>query len=315
MDVLEFVEAALAASRSWREDAVQRAASFAVPDSVFGLRRGSILRADSHAQWAAWFVESFADPARYLGRRKTYAHAFGDVKKAVDAQFSGQTPTERARIAGVVATEVWQRVNLLRSQRDRRSYTREEKIGFLAGSERGSTPRCWICGFAFDEQACDDFLEAKTTTRPLPLFVDLLKPSGLNRRDQTIQIDHVSPLSLGGSEGENLRVSCGWCNLHKSSHRSTYDVEGNPRVARSPLCGLATLPRRFWIVRILALQRSCESPQGCSATNDTSELTVEPINPTGGLVPSNLRVTCTDHHWLGHRRLQPSFVVRSAWGG
>ena len=139
----------------------------------------------------------------------------------------------------------------------------------------------------------------------LPAFVDFVKPSGLIVRDHSIEIDHVFPVARGGREGHNLRLICGWCNSAKGDRCSLYDVSSRPIAFCHPRRGRMTVPRPFWVVRLLAIHPTCEwtGPGGCTQSTRTAELTVYGLHTAGSMNPSNLRVTCFEHHPLGHERL------------
>jgi hypothetical protein len=94
---------------------------------------------------------------------------------------------------------------------------------------------------------------------------------------------------------------------------SLYDVGGDAVKVKTGPLGIHSLPRKFWIVRLLGLVRKCEHPDGCDATVDNCELTVEPIDLLGVPNPTNLRVVCGNHHQLGHKRLIQTDIVRKIW--
>lgn len=311
MDVEHFLGQALRSTTSWKRDDLDASSRLSPADGLWGPRRKDLLRGDIHSQWSIWFIESLADPRRYVKSDKTYAHVLADVTAGVRRQYSGATKSEIDHLARTVAKTLWDRISLLRDLSSRHGYGREQRLELLAAA--GTPPRCWICGHAFGDQARDKFLGESAQVRPYR-FLDVLKPAGLGDSDLDIQIEHISPWSHGGRDNENLALACRWCNRHKSNHRSIYDVEGAPLNAGSNSWGLGSLPQKFWVVRLLALQKACEHPGGCSNSTQNAEMTVEPINPQGALVPSNLRVICSDHHWLGHDRLQPRELVRRLWG-
>lgn len=312
MDVRAFVDASLRPTRTWMAEDVERTARWAPPEGLFGPRRGNLLRGDIHTQWSLWFVESLADPARYIEKEKTYAHVVVDVLNAVQRQYPGATRPEQTELAEFIADLVWSRTTFLRTARARKVRSREERLDLLTTA--GSPPRCWICGHAFSEAECEAFLGEAIMRNAQP-FVDVLRPSGLRDIDHVIQIEHIAPWSRGGEDdAANLALACSWCNRHKAANRSTYDVQGSSVLAGPNKFGLGTLPRHFWTVRLLAIQGRCEDPSGCSAATTNSELTVQPINPLGAMVPSNLRVVCPSHHWLGHERLQTRAVAAQLWG-
>lgn len=305
----EFVESALGDPRTaWSSEVVRILATRHVPDRVLD-RRAPIVRADAFSQWAQWFIEGIANPLKYV--RLGYAHLFKDVLSVVSQRFSTHTKPEQLEAARTIAAILMARVEALRMRRERRVLTREQRILLL--DLAGQPPKCWACGFVFSRPAVDNFVRGERSAIPVPPFVDILKPIGLKQQDLRIEVDHVFPFAQGGAEEENLRLACGWCNRHKSSLISLYEVEGRPRQAGPSPLAIPSLPQPFWIVRILAVQRRCEHPDGCSASVDTSEMTVAPISTMGTLNPCNLKVTCYGHDPWSAFRLQSVDVVRRLW--
>ncbi|MBG1252214.1 HNH endonuclease [Burkholderia pseudomallei] len=281
-----------------------------LPERVLGRRRAVLLRSDIHTQWAQWFVEGLADPSRYL--EKSYPHIFADVHAAVNRVFPDCTKPERLSLAQTAARFVENSASAIRKLKQRVQADREQRIVLLDLS--GNPPRCWICGLRFCGEATENFRNGNAALDlPSPPFLDILKPIGLKPQDLRIEADHVYPFSHGGGDLDNLRLSCGWCNRYKSSLQSLYEVEGRPISAAPNKFGFTTLPQRFWTVRTLATQRSCEHPDGCTASCDDHEMTIAPINDTGALNPGNLRVVCPEHDPYGNARLQHRDAVAALW--
>lgn len=312
MPVRNFIEFALHDSAGvWSPDNVARLADLDVPQKVLGRRR-SLLKGDINEQWARWFAESLADPRRIAQSKITYPFLFGEVFKAVEEKFhSEKTRPEKQEIASMTARIILHLSDAFEKNRKRRSITLDERRLLL--DIAGEKPRCWICGVAFRAEAIDNFLDGSSTPIELPPFVDVFKPRGLAQRDLAIEIDHVLPFSKGGQEEANLTLACGWCNRYKSAYTSIYDVEGQPRTAGKNSLGITSLPQPFWVVRLLAVVRNCEHPNGCSCSVQDTEMTVIPINERGALNPTNLRVVCYEHDPLGSRRLQPPGIVKTLW--
>ena len=124
----------------------------------------------------------------------------------------------------------------------------------------GPEPRCWICGYQFEQWAVDRFLRSKSVSNKpsLPLFVDYMRPQGLRARDFYVETDHVMPIAEGVDEVDNLRLACGWCNAHKGDRTSLYDVGAKPLIVPHMRRGKTSAPRPFWVVRLLATRRRCE---------------------------------------------------------
>lgn len=313
MDERRFLELALNARRSWARETVDELSSLHVSDRIFGERRKSVLKADVGILWANWFIESALDPLRYINKDKGYVHIYADALREIASKLSHLTKVEAADLSRLIAGEVWEQVEILKSQSERSTFSKDQRFDLLA--DAGPEPRCWLCGYQFSDEAIKTFEESAPFRGLERSFVDVFKPNGLNSADGGIQIDHVESWSRGGRDRpSNLRLSCAWCNRHKSNHRSIYDVSGTAHRARQNDRGIFSLPQKFWIIRLIASVRSCEYKQGCSCTIENTELTIEPINPNGIASPTNLRVVCPDHHFLKDKRLLPRRVVSSIWG-
>ena len=307
----DFIRFALGdAGDVWRKSTLDALAARHAPDSLLGRRR-TLLRSDIHEQWARWFVEALADPYRYVGQDVTYPYLFKDVFQVVDRRFQEFTIPEKRQLASTSARILNRMVEALDAERRRRSVSKADRS--LMIDIAGNPPRCWICGARFPENAVDGFVFEEPRSVPLPHFVDVLKPRGLNARDLRIEVDHVVPFSRGGDGDDNLRLACGWCNANKSDLRSLYDTAGRPRTSARNDLGLTTLPHPFWTIRLLATERRCEHPDGCDRSADNAEISVTPSIGGGALNPSNLRVTCYDHDPLADSRLQPPRIVKAIW--
>ncbi len=296
----------------WEKVGIERLALFAFPDSLVG-RRQSLLKADMHQQWLRWFVESIVDPRQIAAQRLPYPHVFKAVLDAISQRYADQdkTQSEKAALSSVIAGIACSIAESISAAVSRSAISSSQKSLLLQLA--GSSPRCWICGAPFSEQAIECFLYSKKTDIPTPMFLDVFKPRGLVERDLRIEIDHVYPFSRGGLDDDNLRLACGWCNKHKSAHLSMYEVEGQPRHVAFRNGILCSIPQPFWTVRLLATVKNCEHPEGCDKSTTTSELTVVKSNQSGAPNPTNLRVTCFEHDPMVDIRLQPPSLVRAVW--
>ncbi len=313
MALTTFIQRALGDKANvWLPSKLETLATCRLPDTIFG-RRQNLLQGDIYEQWARWFAEGLADPQRIAADNTTYTFLYEEVFKRVETRFrSEKTRPEIKEIASVAANVIQSLSYSCGPRRRRKALTSSEKRLLIELS--GSTPRCWICGVAFKEEAIENFLNPSSKNRiATSLFVDILKPRGLIERDFAIEADHVLPFSKGGHEEDNLGLACGWCNRAKSAHVSIYDVEGQPRTAGDNHLQLHTLPQPFWVVRLLALVRYCEHPGGCTKHLRDAELTVTPIHEGGSINPTNLRVVCYDHDPLSSKRLQPPSIVKKLW--
>ncbi|MBK1670052.1 hypothetical protein CKO28_18620 [Rhodovibrio sodomensis] len=311
MDEAHFLESALSSGAStWSSASLGELARLQVPEGLLG-RQKSLLRADINEQWARWFVESLADPRHYARLDASYPQIFADVFEVVETRFHYFSRPQKKELAASAAHILKRFVDRLQASRRRQPVPFSDKRLLLDFA--GDPPRCWICGAKFAPEAVENFLYQERHEVPLPQFIDILKPRGLSHRDVAIEIDHVVAHSHGGGEENNLALSCGWCNRHKSALSSIYDVEGRPRTAGQNQLGVDSLPQPFWTVRVLAVVRRCEHPEGCEQSADKANVTVVPINQKGATNPANLRVCCYDHDPYRSIRLQPVRIVRDVW--
>lgn len=310
----DFIESATDQD-AWSYAAVRSVAALGLPEILFG-RRLSILQGDSHRLWVRWFAESVYDPRMVNTNDVPYARLFEEVYRTIQDRFSNfdMTVPEKRLLAKATARAVNASAKAMASDRTRVpvSQERRQMLVELADGE----PRCWICGRAFGSEVVEAFLNGARQRATLPVFVDILKPSGLIERDLLIEVDHVRAVANGGmSDASNLKIACGWCNRHKSCLESIYDVAGRPREAGRNSLGFTSLPQPFWVVRHLGLAGSCEHADGCTSNVSNSELTVVNVHPSGAMNPLNLRATCPVHDTLQSKRLQPPSVARSLWIG
>lgn len=302
-DLAHFLRDTLAnPSARWSGAALEHVARLHVPDAILG-GRTSLLRADLHTLWAQWFLESICDLEMFAHRNVGYAFIVQEVTRRVPLLL-GHVP-ERDRLA--LTSEISQLLDReIRRRRGvhRSPIDREQRAQLW--EQNSDDPRCWVCGYQFAEWAIDRFLSVESPHDwKLPEFIDFAKPSGLHKRDLSIEVDHVVPVARGGTNDDNLRLICGWCNSAKGARQSLYDVDGIPSTFQHPQRGRMTIPRPFWVVRLLVTHPRCEfsGPGGCDQTSANTELTVCAWHVAGSMNPSNLRVTCSEHHPLGHERL------------
>jgi hypothetical protein len=223
----EFIQTALYEPEySWQSSSISDLASLRVPDNILG-RNNTLLRADVNCQWARWFVEGIVDPRAYIGKEISYAYIFSDVLKVICDKFPGHNKEELREISSIVAKITQRFIGVFQEDRNRISASKSDRILLLELS--GRTPRCWICGGEFSEEAVDNYIYKRKWKLPLPLLIDVFKPKGLNHRDLSIEIDHVVPHALGGGDDDNLKLSCGWCNRYKSSFKLYLRCKGLPQ--------------------------------------------------------------------------------------
>ena len=281
--------------KHWSSQGVSSMASRALPDGLLGLR-SAILKADINLLRARWFIESICGPSFGMEAKRGYAFVLGAVRQQIDRRFSEYPQDERSGLSRVMARFVLEEANHLRH--DRQMLSRDDKLALLDAA--GSPPRCWICGYEFDQVAIESFLVAPRQ-QSLKTFVDFMKPR-LRQRDYGIEVDHMVPFSQGGGGDANLAIACGWCNKIKGARLSLYDVQARPLLFHHPRLGITSVPQPFWVVRMLALRGRCEYAS-CGRSVSTSELTALPRNEHGAMNPMNLMVTCLEHDRLGADRL------------
>jgi 5-methylcytosine-specific restriction endonuclease McrA len=295
----------------WQLHSLKAVANHLIPEVVTG-KQSSLLRADMTTLWTQWFLESICDPEKFVDRYPCYAHIVHAVDTEAPFIFSTIDINKRAelviKISRLINNEVRRRQHRKRTPFDLRI---KEYLWDVYSSEH----RCWMCGYQFSKWAVDKFLERSISAElRIPQFIDYLKPHGLSKRDFQIEIDHVFPFAEGGNEDiENLRLACGWCNTHKASRLSIYDVAAQPLIASHPQQGKVSLPHPFWVIRLLALRRQCEHGSGCDKTLENSSLTITPRHPEGSMNPTNLQVTCTQHDPIGSARLVSRTIAEQMW--
>lgn len=323
MSQIPFVDFARDGAGVWDGVLLAEYSARAFPYEVL-FRARDIVQADVYLEWIRWYAEGLVDPSRFVNVQTPYGVIFEAVLKAIDKRFVDRTLDEKKRLSSAIATYLQWRVDNLKHlamsrNRKRLSLSVRRHLVELAGAP----PRCWITGRPFSKESIAAFLfdpedqgTATIGSEP-PLYVDVYRPIGLTRRDEAIEVDHVMPMSRGGSDEDNLRLACGWANANKRHHVSLYDVPGGVRhsvVRANEDLVPPTLPQPFWVVRLLATRRRCEHPGGCSAHVANAELTVAPIEKIGAPTPTNLRVVCSRHDSMSEGRFVPRKVAASAWG-
>lgn len=301
----DFLSASLADSGApWSRGGIRSISRLQVPERVLG-NLGDVLRGDIHRQWASWFLGTICDVDAYASADTEYAYIFTDVLAHIQASMTELNIRDAQELAIHVAKlahgEARRRaVNRSRTQIDRA--LRRQLV------DHEDKPHCWICGWRFQPEAIDRFLDLSEDLPEAPTLIDIFKPIGLNRRHLRIEVDHVAPFSRGGADSaDNLRLSCGWCNAYKSNRSSIYEVPGEARTAKETSFG-RSLPQPFWVVRFLAM----EAENGGLSPRD-GELTVALRNPKGAVNPANLMVVTYDSDPMGAGRFQSYAVASRMW--
>lgn len=299
---------------AWSYDDTTTLASKILPDTLMG-DQAPLLRGDQYRLWLRWFLEGLISPQLVAvdpsqGRLEILAA----VVRRIDQLYPNIDMDRRRRLAHAITTHVLAKVDAIRSQSVRDYATPATKHSLLAAS---ATPRCYICGYAFSNEARDAFLKVKGR-QPIscPPLVDILMPRGLVERDEGIEIEHVVPVAAGGSGQANLRLACGWCNKYKSNRISIYESSFlAPRTAgyRIGKYQLNELPVPFWAIRLLALRGKCQDKGGCSHSAKTSQLFITLNDWSGSPNPTNLMVYCEHHDPIRVDRMQARAYVKELW--
>lgn len=302
----EFLSASLAdPGAPWRRSGLHDIARLHVPDRVLG-NLNDVLRGDANRQWASWFLGTICDVEVYARLDTGYPYIFSDVLAYIRSAMTELSPGDVNELASQVAKLAYgeaKRRSLTRRRVTLSSALRRQLVDLAAGKLH-----CWVCGWRFQQEAVDCFLELSKESPKAPQLIDIFKPIGLNRRHLRIEVDHVTPFSRGGSDDvDNLRLCCGWCNANKSDRSSIYEVSGEARVSDGAIPG-QSLPQPFWVVRVLAMEAE---RGGLSPIN--GELSVALRNPKGSVNPANLLVVTYDDDPMGASRFQSYEAVARLW--
>lgn len=302
----DFLAASLAdPGAPWSVDGLRGIARLQVPERVLG-NFGDVLRGDIHRQWASWFLGTICDVDSYVRSGTEYPFIFADVLGRIRSTMTELDDRDVGELASQVAKLAFGEAQRRAGNRSRTPLDpalRRQLIDLADGR-----PHCWICGWRFQAEAVDRFLEMSDRLPEQPRLIDVFKPIGLNRRHLRIEVDHVAPFSRGGADGgDNLRLCCGWCNAHKSDRSSIYEVSGEARAASGGASGRA-LPQPFWVVRVLAM----EAERGGLSPRD-GELTVALRNRKGAVNPANLVAVTYDSDPMGTDRFQSPAVAARMW--
>lgn len=247
--------------------------------------------ADNGIMWARWFLEGLADPDRYRRTSLKLPRLYAEVSGAL-AELGIPDDPDGRKVRETFTRLIWREVLRLRAVTPRPSYDQETRE--LLWAAAGNPARCWVCGYQFPAWVRARFIRGMRPALTLPTFVDFYRPQGLKEAELFAEVEHVGAWSRGGGEGENLRLSCGWCNRTKGALGLLNESATTATLFNHPRLGVIKRPHPFWIVRRLAMIGRCEK-KGCDKTNENAELTVAPRVRSGAPTPTNLRVTCAEH--------------------
>lgn len=289
---------------AWDWEVQQEISHIKAPDLLLGVRRdmmhGEIIR-----EWSKWIIEQFIDENN-IKNNITFPKVVADIYPCVCELVGNQISHEdKSEIAKAISQIVFNRINQLTAIKERRTRISLQMKKHLL-SIYGPRPRCWLTGYEFTNEAIHNFTakQSEFLQISLPILVDKYKPMGLCSRDLTIEVDHLHPFSLGGSNDiENYRLVSGWANKVKNNHITGYSMGTRASISE------ALFPKRYyyWVVRLIGMRRKCEF-EGCANNINNSELTVRSSLGNSKLVtPVSMQVVCKQHASL----LQGRYVNRS----
>ena len=253
-----------------------------------------LMKSDAHLLELRWFVEGFI-PSGFTNDRPAavgvlYKHCLTRVQEQFPLYGANQQ-RELARQLREIALEL-----LMRETVARRSIPKSTRDQLL--DLAGGTPRCYLCGSAFDALAIELFLGETKIAIPADHVIDFMYPKGIVSQDHTIVVDHVRPVADGGvTDIQNMRLACGFCNSIKSDALTLYGSSRRVRDFVHPALGAGRVvpPNPLWVLRLLALVGKCAE---CGVSSEEAGLRVTPF-PVDPLPrysnPSNLRVICETH--------------------
>jgi HNH endonuclease len=265
-------------------------------------RNNEVVQADAALNQAFWCIFALLDPLSVPPSKRHFAGYYSEMKSRLVEEFN-ITSLDAAEPSKALAMYLNTEMRRLNASKRRPSIPRTIKLELLDLCD--TSPYCWYCGHRFSESAINSFTgEPMTGHAPeLPLYLDFTAPRGILTNDARIEVDHLHAFSRGGgSDIDNLKLACGWCNRHKSALSILYDAPAYPRLLKHPRLGDVFTPVPFWVVRVLGTRRSCESPQ-CTSDTSGGPLVIAPWKSGGAMVPGNLAVFCEAHDPLSSDRL------------
>lgn len=257
-----------------------------IPIEIHGDRQ-TLHDADYRLLLYSWFVESICDFEK-IDENTDKARVWSWIKSGLEAHFgSGKADS---KFVSFLTEDIYNKF-VLNSKKKRKPWKIALKKELISREIR---PKCWICQREFSKEAINNFINSKKLDIKLPSTVDFMFPRGVIARDLSIEVEHIVPFSLKGGDPDdisNLALSCGWCNSSKSNSMSIYTVNRNGKYYCHPNLGRRSIPNRFWIVKLLMIQKNC---QNCGATPTIEENKLRPIliNDKGIANVNNLKVVC-----------------------
>lgn len=257
-----------------------------------------ILAGEFNLQLRIWNCRASFSPSKYVKNDNTvdYTVIYKDVVEYID-KYSSEPPTEKKEIARQLARFVKDE-SLLFAERLKKS-----KRIFISPILRqklvdsySEAVRCRACGFRFSDSTVESFLSVEKPLRTKQLLLHLHKDRGSSSRDNSIEIDHKIPRSLGGEDKlENLEILCGWCNSAKSNNQ--FFLGRDPfKYYKDSTGKLVLRMSKFFSYRVTSLSNRCEHPLcSCGKTKENSEFFPSLQNKEGEPNPLNVRTLCQEH--------------------
>lgn len=312
--ILEYIEDAFSSlDNAWDSKSINRNGSILPPEDIF-LGDKNLLRNDINLQWLTWFCESICFLHDDLSTKNLHdVHSL--VRRGLRNIGINTDSSDGFSLSKIIALFVSKKLDII-YERKRETATKDRKLELLESA--GRFPKCWICNENFSDGAIELFLSSgRSGSIVLPSMIDYMMPRGLIERDLKIEIEHKIPFSKGGGDlkdNDNIALSCGWCNRHKSNFISLYDVGRSGKYYKHRTLGDVSIPEPYWIIRKMALYREC-ADKLCTRGRK-NKLFVDLVNPHGTANPFNIKIVCCDHVKDYQHRLVPAksykeFISRS----
>jgi hypothetical protein len=280
--------------------------SLAAPAVSGGEQNSMLISADLATNDSVWRMLALLDPLQVdVEERYLFAVIYARLRELLIEEYK-QLPDEAKEMASEIADYLIEARARIRGVR-RGVISKETRETLLDSTSRIA---CWYCGNTFGENSIDAFLDSKSAMPLLPRYVDFVTQRGLSAADLRIEIDHIHPVAAGGgSDIDNLRLACGWCNRYKSALTGLYDSSSFPSSYLHPRVGELIVPAKYWVIRVLATRRRCEWSGGCGHKVEDHPLRVAPFRILGAMVPGNLMVVCSQHDPIADLRLVPNTAL------
>lgn len=272
-------------------------------------RNDWLLAGDANLLQLRWFIESTVPAGVDLSGVAGMGRLLLASHERVTALFPHLGTAERKQLALEISRLAMALIQ--RENSSRQPVSKETRRHLL--DRAGRNPFCYLCGYRFAALDIEQFLGGSQHRDVADVLVDFLYPRGLKQQDRRIAIEHVRPVSDGGSsELGNVRLSCFFCNSLKADALTLYARGQYRQQIRHPTLGLVYPPNPLWVVRILALEGKCLT---CGMTSEGGQLLISPTILNGiprYINPLSLLVFCRVHDPIQeHRYVPASTLLRS----